>query len=46
MHAANGGVHYTDDGHLLVSHKHKSDQAEVDGELGGTDQVDQGISQR
>ena len=40
MHA-NGGVHYSDDGHLLVSHKHKSEQEQA-GEQGGPDQLDQG----
>ena len=38
MHA-NGGVHYSDDGHLLVSHKQ---QSALDGEQGGPDQLDQG----
>jgi len=53
MHANGDGVHYTDDGHLLVkSQKHKSELGDAVGTIGlegdqaGSDQVDQGFSQR
>ena len=53
MHANGDGVHYTDDGHLLVkSQKHKLELGEavgttgLEGDQAGSDQVDQGFSQR
>ena len=53
MHANGDGVHYTDEGHLLVkSQKHKLELGEavgttgLEGDQAGSDQVDQGFSQR
>ena len=54
MHANGDGVHYTDEGHLLVkSQKHKLELREavtgttgLEGDQAGSDQVDQGFSQR